>query len=82
MRNEYITKEGVKYKILDTPVPAQKSSESTETASCAPPVGLCPKYIRDGQRKDEICEAITRYFYAGKKIPTEWIEELRGLIGS
>ena len=56
-------------------------SDSTETDGCAIPVGLKPKYIHDQQRKDEICRAVIRYFYAGKKIPTEWIEELRVLVG-
>ena len=32
MGNEYIAKEGVRYKVLDTPVKEQRLSESTETA--------------------------------------------------
>ena len=45
-----------------------------------PPLGLIPKYIRQGQRYSEVCKAIARYYNADKVIPIEWIEEYNELI--
>lgn len=45
-----------------------------------PPLGLRPRYIADAMRAREILEAIDRYLSAGKKAPSEWIEELSDLV--
>ena len=46
-----------------------------------PPIGLVPKSIRKQERFLEVCEAITRYYNTGMKIPIEWVEEYNDLIG-
>jgi hypothetical protein len=45
-----------------------------------PPLGLTPKWVRDKERFDEICAALSRYYNAGKKIPIEWVEEYNSLV--
>ncbi len=45
-----------------------------------PPIGLVPKYIKQTQRFEEICGAISRYYNEGMKIPLEWIEEYNELV--
>ena len=45
-----------------------------------PPIGLEPRYLWDGRRKVDICEAIIRYTQVGKKIPREWMDELADLL--
>lgn len=45
-----------------------------------PPIGLKPKKIHTAQRFAEVCNAITDYYDAGKKISIEWIEEYNELI--
>lgn len=44
-----------------------------------PPLGLVPKFVRQGERYLEICEAIARYTDTGNEIPMEWIEEYNEL---
>lgn len=48
--------------------------------STKPPLGLIPKRIRQQERFLEICEAISRYYNAGEKIPIEWIKEYNELV--
>jgi hypothetical protein len=45
-----------------------------------PPLGLMPKYIWDLKRFYQVCEAISNYYNAGKKILISWIEEYNELI--
>ena len=45
-----------------------------------PPPGLVPKPIHEQTRFEEVCAAILRYCYAGKKIPINWFEEYNELV--
>ena len=47
-----------------------------------PPLGLVPRYIRDGERVTEILEAIGRYNDAGQPVPQEWLDELAAKVPS
>ena len=47
-----------------------------------PPIGLEPKFVHDSKRFYDICDAISRYYNAGCKIPVKWIKEYNELIGS
>ena len=44
-----------------------------------PPIGLMPKSIHNQRRAINILEAMKRYIYANKTIPTDWINELKRL---
>jgi len=44
-----------------------------------PPIGLRPKWGAQQERYFEVCEAISRYYNAGLKIPLEWIKEYNEL---
>lgn len=46
-----------------------------------PPLGLTPKRIDERRRFYDICNAITRYYDAGLKIPLEWVAEYNDLVG-
>ena len=50
-----------------------------EPPSAPPPLGLKPRSIHDGQRRDGIKEAMLRYMDANKSIPPEWLEEYNEL---
>ena len=52
-----------------------------ETELIKPPLGIKPKFIHDEQRREELKQAINRYFEANKPIPMEWIEEYNELVG-
>lgn len=49
-----------------------------------PPLGLTPRFIyeekRDVERFNNICDAISRYYSEGLKLPIEWIEEYNDLL--
>ena len=47
-----------------------------------PPIGLKPKYIHMAQRVTDIFEAMERYSEAHLPIPPEWVDELKGLVGT
>lgn len=51
-------------------------------SNCAikPPLGLVPKWVRQKERYEEVCQAIERYYNANREIPTEWIEEYNELV--
>ncbi len=44
------------------------------------PLGLVPKWVRQKERYEEVCQAIARYYNANREIPTEWIEEYNELV--
>ena len=46
-----------------------------------PPLGIKPKYVHDHERLVEIIGAMGRYSGVGKRIPGEWIHELKELLG-
>ena len=72
----------------------EETSKNNETAQLGiggvsvsdikPPLALIPKRFHDervrAERFDEVCGAIARYYNAGLKINTEWIEEYNELI--
>lgn len=41
-----------------------------------PPLGVAPKWIRQQQRLEELCEAVVRYRQAAFKVPDEWLSEI------
>ncbi|CAI3674294.1 hypothetical protein CNEO4_620037 [Clostridium neonatale] len=41
-----------------------------------PPLGITPRFILDEERREEIIDAMNRYLYKNKRIPSEWLEEL------
>lgn len=45
------------------------------------PIGVAPKWIRQEQRLEELCEAVVRYRQAALPIPGEWLEEIHDLSG-
>lgn len=51
-------------------------------SNCAikPPLGLVPKWVRQKERYEEVCQAIARYYNANREIPIEWIEEYNELV--
>jgi DNA-directed RNA polymerase subunit RPC12/RpoP len=40
-----------------------------------PPLGIEPRWIHDGRRRDILINAFYRYITAGKEIPSEWLAE-------
>lgn len=46
-----------------------------------PPLGVAPKWIRQEQRLEELCEAVIRYLRAAEPIPDLWLEEIREVTG-
>jgi hypothetical protein len=46
-----------------------------------PPLGVPPKWFRQEQRLEELCEAIIRYRQEALSIPDDWLEEIRNLAG-
>jgi len=44
-----------------------------------PPLGLMPRKIHREERYSAVERAISNYFFEGKKVPKEWIEEYSGL---
>lgn len=46
-----------------------------------PPLGITPRHIHQQQRMDDIYDACTRFYEAGREIPQEWIEEYVELNG-
>jgi len=46
-----------------------------------PPLGIKPRYVHDHERLAEIIGAMGRYSGVGKRIPGEWIHELKDLLG-
>ena len=46
----------------------------------APPIGIKPRRIHDLQRLTELFAAVLRYMEAEKKVPEEWVDEIRDLI--
>ena len=51
-------------------------------SNCAikPPLGLVPKWVRQKERHEEVCQAIARYYNDNREIPTEWVEEYNELV--
>lgn len=47
-----------------------------------PPVGVKPRKLHDEQRALDLLAAMVRYVTHERRIPSEWIEELDGLVGS
>ena len=45
-----------------------------------PPLGVIPRYIWDGKRKEELAAAIDGYLNAGERIPEEWVEEYNEIV--
>lgn len=45
-----------------------------------PPLGIIPKSIHQTERFSALCDAISRYWEAGFKIPIKWIEEHNELL--
>jgi hypothetical protein len=66
--------------MTDTNNPTKTESHATLSSVIKPPLGLVPKWVRDKERFDEICAALSRYYNAGKKIPIEWVEEYNSLV--
>ena len=58
----------------------QCAINDVSNSAIRPPLGLVPKWVRQKERYYEVCEAIARYYDAGKKIPIEWIEEYNELV--
>ena len=48
--------------------------------SVAPPLGIEPRYIWKGKRRDALAGAVYRYLADHLKIPTEWVEEYNELV--
>jgi hypothetical protein len=44
-----------------------------------PPLGVPPKWLRQEQRLEELCEAVIRYQQDNLRIPDDWLEEIRDL---
>jgi hypothetical protein len=59
---------------------AEQNNRVDTFANGKPPLGLVPKRFRRQERFIEVCEAVSRYWHAGKKIPVKWIEEYNELI--
>ena len=63
-----------------------KNNETAQGSAIEPPLGLMPKKFHDervrAERFNEVCGAISRYYYAGLKINIEWIEEYNELVES
>ena len=61
---------------------ANKLLNLYNASNCAikPPLGLVPKWVRQKERYEEVCQAIARYYNANREIPTEWIEEYNELV--
>lgn len=63
-----------------------KNNETAQGSTIEPPLGLIPKKFHDErvrvERFNEVCGAISRYYYAGLKINIEWIEEYNELVES
>ena len=57
-----------------------ESSLVKSVVSAKPPIGIKPKYIHDSERFGEVLRGVERYRSAGKKIPSEWIDELINLL--
>jgi hypothetical protein len=51
-------------------------SNEEQVSPKAPPLGLKPRKIHNGQRAIEIQQALLRYIAAKKPIPSEWYVEL------
>jgi len=65
---------------IDTVVECGRGKSILQTSNAVkPPLGLTPKWVRDQQRFDEICEALSRYYNEGKKIPIDWLIEYNSL---
>ena len=47
-----------------------------------PPIGLKPRWLHDAHRIQEILDAMRRYSDAEIVIPSEWVDELNGLINN
>ena len=46
-----------------------------------PPLGLTPSFVVQSRRISEIMRAIIQYEDAGERVPVEWCDELRELLG-
>lgn len=46
-----------------------------------PPLGVPPKWFRQEQRLEELCEAVVRYRQEAISIPDDWLAEIRDLAG-
>ena len=46
----------------------------------APPIGIKPRKIHDFQRLTELFAAVLQYMESEKKVPWEWVDEIRDLI--
>lgn len=46
-----------------------------------PPLGVPPKWLRQEQRLEELCEAVVRYRRDSMAIPDDLLEEIRELAG-
>jgi hypothetical protein len=46
-----------------------------------PPLGVTPKWLRQEQRLEELCEAVIRYRQEALPVPADWLEEMRDLAG-
>lgn len=78
MQNSLTLENGVK---VSWHIPTDKEPGKVEVK---PPIGLMPKKLHDEQVKEErlreVSDAIHRYQKAGKKFPTEWVEEYNELL--
>ena len=45
-----------------------------------PPLGVKPRPIHDQGRMSDLFDAVLRYMTSGRKIPTEWIDEIDDLL--
>ena len=71
---------------LNDSVPASKNDEdeypdtNEGVKTDKPPIGIKPRRIHDFQRLTELFAAVLRYMEAEKKVPGEWVDEIRDLI--
>ena len=57
------------------------TDQSSAARGCIakPPIGITPRWIGDIGRGIEILNGCVRYIEKRKKIPNDWIQELRGI---
>lgn len=71
---------------LSGSVPASRDSKDEDPdmdespAVDKPPIGIKPRKIHDFQRLTELFTAVLRYMESEKKVPWEWVDEIRDLI--
>lgn len=71
---------------LNDSVPALRDGKDEDPDTNAgvkidkPPIGIKPRKIHDFQRLTELFAAVLRYMEHEKKVPWEWVDEIRDLI--